>query len=108
VTLPTTPIIRWRRGTPERWFEMNPVLRSGEPGYEMGTGRFKVGDGVTEWEDLPYFVPGTTVISDPESSATEGPSITESIVLQHIYDDMPHPVYDDGPSLLLLYENAKV
>lgn len=26
----------------------------------------------------------------------------------HIISEFPHPVYDDGPSLFLLYENAKV
>lgn len=26
----------------------------------------------------------------------------------HLDDTTPHPVYDDGPSLVLLYENAKV
>lgn len=27
---------------------------------------------------------------------------------EHINSDLPHPVYDDGPSLALIYENAKV
>lgn len=29
-------------------------------------------------------------------------------LLTHVNDETPHPVYDDGPSLVLLYENAKV
>jgi hypothetical protein len=29
-------------------------------------------------------------------------------VLEHIDSELPHPVYDDGPSLTLIYENAKV
>ena len=36
------------------WSEKNPLLQKGELGHEKDTGRFKVGDGVTYWEDLPY------------------------------------------------------
>lgn len=32
-----------------------------------------------------------------------------TIALQgHVDSPLPHPVYDDGPSFLLLYQNAKV
>jgi hypothetical protein len=107
VTLPvSSPTIRYRRGTAERWFELNPVLRSGEPGYELDTGRFKVGDGVSEWEDLPYFTP-TATASSAEAPPTESVG-SSGALLAHIYSEDPHPAYDDGPSLLLLYQNAKV
>jgi hypothetical protein len=33
---------------------------------------------------------------------------TTELLLEHINAETPHPVYDDGPSLALLYENAKV
>lgn len=36
------------------WAEKNPLLQKGELGHEKDTGRFKVGDGVTYWLDLPY------------------------------------------------------
>ena len=36
------------------WAEKNPLLQKGELGHEKDTGRFKVGDGVTYWSDLPY------------------------------------------------------
>jgi hypothetical protein len=36
------------------WTEKNPLLQKGELGHEKDTGRFKVGDGVTYWSDLPY------------------------------------------------------
>lgn len=29
------------------------------------------------------------------------------LVAEHIESQTPHPVYDDGPSFLLLYQNAK-
>lgn len=47
-------IIQLKRGTAERWEELNPVLKVGEPGYILGTSKFKIGDGVTAWKDLPY------------------------------------------------------
>ena len=37
-----------------------------------------------------------------------GPPGPVSGVAAHIESETPHPVYDDGPSLLLLYQNAKV
>lgn len=46
--------IQFRRGTAARWAELNPVLASGQPGYEYGTNKFKIGDGKTAWNDLPY------------------------------------------------------
>lgn len=46
--------IRFKRGTADRWVEVNPVLMSGEPGFETDTGKFKVGDGVSRWVDLGY------------------------------------------------------
>lgn len=47
---------RWQRGTAARWTELNPVLGPGEPGVELDTGLFKIGDGHTEWIDLQYFM----------------------------------------------------
>lgn len=32
----------------------------------------------------------------------------ESSLPEHIEAELPHPVYDDGASFILLYENAKV
>lgn len=46
--------IQFRRDTAERWAQVNPVLSSGEPGYEIGTGLMKIGDGATAWNDLDY------------------------------------------------------
>lgn len=50
------PTIRHRRATQAQWESLNPVLASGEIGYEIGTSKFKVGDGLTEWVGLEYFV----------------------------------------------------
>jgi len=46
---------KFRRGSALEWLDKNPVLGSGEPGVELGTGKFKIGNGVAPWSDLPYF-----------------------------------------------------
>ena len=47
-------VIQFKRGTSERWKEINPILESGEPGFEYTTNKLKIGDGVTPWNELPY------------------------------------------------------
>jgi hypothetical protein len=43
-----------RRGTASQWCSANPVLSSGETGFETDTRKFKVGDGSTAWNSLRY------------------------------------------------------
>ena len=50
--------IKFKRGTAARWNELNPVLVAGEPGFVTDENRFKIGDGVTAWNDLPYIDEG--------------------------------------------------
>ncbi len=84
---------KMRRDKKDTWAARNPILRDGEPGYEKDTRLMKIGDGLTAWNDLPY-------------TCADGGGGDGSL-LQHINSPLPHPVYDDGPSLALLYENAK-
>lgn len=44
--------IQFRRGTASEWIASNPVLSSGEPGYDISNKIFKIGDGVTAWGSL--------------------------------------------------------
>lgn len=85
-------LIRFRRDFSDRWAQINPVLKEGEPGHEKDTGRLKIGDGESKWLDLPYI---------------DGENV-DDVIQDHINSPTPHPVYDDGPSLVLLYLNAKV
>lgn len=48
-----------RRGTASAWTSSNPVLSSGEFGFETDTGKLKIGDGTTAWTSLTYFAPST-------------------------------------------------
>jgi len=92
--MPANVVFRFREGPAVEWTFKNPILALGEPGFEVDTGKFKIGDGFNKWLDLEYFIPG----------AGGGGSNLDA----HINAPEPHPVYDDGPSLSLLYENAKV
>ena len=51
-------IYHLKRGTAQRWLEVNPILDSGEPGFEYDTNKLKIGDGVRAWRDLPYIAVG--------------------------------------------------
>jgi hypothetical protein len=61
--------IQLRRGTAAQWDVLlnggtDPVLAEGEIGYEIDTGRFKVGKaGGTQWSLLPY-AGGSTIVSN--------------------------------------------
>lgn len=46
--------IQLRRGTAAEAAAANPVLLAGEVGVETDSGKFKIGDGVRAWVDLPY------------------------------------------------------
>ena len=46
--------IQLRRDTATNWASANPILASGEPAFETDTGKFKIGDGVTAYNSLPY------------------------------------------------------
>lgn len=45
---------RMRRGLAATWTSRNEVLLEGEYGYEKDTGKVKIGNGATAWNDLPY------------------------------------------------------
>lgn len=46
--------IQLRNDTSSNWTSANPTLAAGEMGIETDTDNFKLGDGVTAWNALPY------------------------------------------------------
>lgn len=48
-----TKIIQ-RNDTAANWTSVNPVLAAGEMGVETDTNKFKIGNGLTDWQNLPY------------------------------------------------------
>lgn len=48
--------ITLRDGLESEWASANPVLAKSELGIESDTNRFKIGDGTSNWADMPYFI----------------------------------------------------
>ena len=47
-------ILKSKRYAKEYWENKNPILFEGELGFESDTPNFKIGDGVTAWNNLDY------------------------------------------------------
>jgi hypothetical protein len=62
--------IKLRRGTAAEWTSANPVLADGETGFERDTNKVKIGNGVTAWASLPYFVDETAVATSAATSVS--------------------------------------
>lgn len=59
--MPVQTQILHRRDTAANWTSTNPVLSSGEMGFETDTGKFKIGNGSTAWAALAYSAGATAV-----------------------------------------------
>ena len=46
--------IHIRRDSTLNWYASNPRLALGEPGVDMDLHRFKIGNGIDRWNELPY------------------------------------------------------
>lgn len=57
-----------RRDYADRWREVNPTLKAGEPGFELDTGKLKIGDGVTPYIMLNYLGEDIFEVSADEQS----------------------------------------
>lgn len=45
-----------RRGSSSQWTSADPILAAGEIGVETDTQKFKIGNGISNWSDLAYFL----------------------------------------------------
>ena len=53
----------FKRGKAASRAAQNLILGPGEPGFELDTGKLKVGNGITTWNELPY-INDNIVITD--------------------------------------------
>ena len=67
--------IQHRRNIKQNWENVNPVLAAGELGLEIGVNgapdRFKLGNGLSTWTQLDYFVGETEIGFDAERLSQE-------------------------------------
>lgn len=47
-------VFQFRRATTDEWEIVNPILREGEPAYDITAKKHKIGDGKSKWNELPY------------------------------------------------------
>ena len=59
-------LITFRKGPASQWISVNPVLASGEPGYDLTNSILKIGDGVSNWVSLSGI--GSTSVGGSSSS----------------------------------------
>jgi hypothetical protein len=108
--------IQVRRGPAVNWVIKNPILASGELGYETDTGKFKIGNGLDSWSARPYFVDEDVTASliaaaiaglpsSPDARIGNMPDLTttnKSTVVEAINEVNTPPI-----NLTVLYANAK-
>jgi hypothetical protein len=72
-----------RNGTAAQWTAENPILLEGEVGIETDTRNFKVGNGVSAWSALSYYIASSVpLVRGQVSKMTDG---TIDIVTQGVY-----------------------
>ena len=84
-------VYQFKRGTAQRWIDVNPILRQGEPGFEYDTGKLKIGDGFTPWNNLKYINENIDVNKQEEmvtvSTYSELPKIGDEKKLYRVVED---------------------
>lgn len=72
--------IQLRHDTAANWLANKAViLLAGEVGFETDTNKFKIGDGVTTWENLPYAVKDEIELTDENVIMTDDFTATVDI-----------------------------
>ena len=71
-------VIKTRRNTSTGFASENPILADGELGFETDRKRYKMGDGVTAWNNLPY--------RSEELDETPTPNSTRGVESGGVYD----------------------
>ena len=70
-----------RRDTSSNWSSNNPILASGEIGFDTTVGKHKIGDGIHHWNELSYFILETDLQSISYSTIVgNGTATTFTIV----------------------------
>ena len=63
-------IVQVKRDSTLNWYASNPRLALGEPGVDMDLHRFKIGNGIDRWNELPYMDDDLYKLLDKQQQAT--------------------------------------
>lgn len=110
--MPRQTNINIRRGTDASWSQENPILDSGELGWDKTNNKLKIGDGITQWSNLNPINPNfysykTTIGNGFQTSFTINHNLNASGDVfvnvrnntgQYVYPDI---VYVDEDNVLL-------
>lgn len=77
--MPRITNITVRKGTATEWSTQNPVLDSGELGYDVTNKIFKIGDGTTAWNSLSNHNHASSNITDFNSSVSNLISVKDIV-----------------------------
>jgi hypothetical protein len=73
-------LITFRKGIASEWISANPVLASGEPGYDLTNSVLKIGDGVSNWVALSG-IGSTSVVSYTTTSSFPASGVSNTYYL---------------------------
>lgn len=76
--------IQLRKGTAAEWTSANPTLSAGEAGYETDTGKIKIGNGSTAWNDRAYAFVVPSTFTDHTNATTSVHGITDTSQLAYL------------------------
>lgn len=76
--------MKQRIDTIENWEAKNPVLLNGELGLISNDQRYKVGDGSTPWNDLPYRGASADITIAQETGASEKAVMSQKAVTEEL------------------------
>lgn len=89
-------VIRLKRLTSVQWNRADPLLESGQQGFELDTGRYKIGDGIRRWSQLDFY---------PRNDDIQ-PLIEEAVANLGGLVGMPDFYVDDQPAILRAVSNG--
>ena len=106
-------VMQVKRGSTEDWSATSYKLLPGQFGFEYDTGRFKIGNGVKTWAELPYFIDAQIIaeLITSMGGGTTDPRVGELTELNTTVKDSivnaVNEINEPTVPLTMLYTNAK-
>jgi hypothetical protein len=69
--MPAQTVIQLRRDTSANWESADPILASGEAGFDTTENKIKIGDGTSTWTELDYASGGSGSITVSETAPAD-------------------------------------